>query len=655
MATAKSTTPRSANFSTTPKPTAGAAADELSKTANGSADDSGEGSQTEGESEGAQELAESESEQDANSKNRLTNAHARRSSQANAEDTSDGGADTRAHYQTLLREHYADGREQSGATLEQPAIQGEGLLQTAVLEDGHYTHNLSGEQSAGLTASEDTRAIGDAARETAGSAVDVEGSAIAREGLEQALTSSAADGTPGVEGAAVDSAGSAAPSSLSASESQEAQSVTETVGAREAPVSADVEQFALGATAETASNSQTAQEDPQKAVIEDLQQVGDRFGPNATEADIGRELDAKSTTGEAKAQDAVWESAVRDLNADTHSGPDDQLREKGEPLSVAENVAAVVEEGRESRVAELSETASEKAPSGEQQESQVKPEIEPAHGEAGKEASAHESLDAASASEHTGAPEAHTHHVEHDPSMSELSNALNEHLVTHGMSPDAAHSAVHSLDSHLESVLSNPMTNHGSSVVFHQGGESQVTIHAHDVNQGHDEIKAAAASHGAIAVSMDALADIHQRGLPTHGLETIREHLPQETHGMSKLDVLEAYGHDVASAVQQEGFPHGHVGAMKSALQEQASHAGFDASLVTDGHALQALGANAREHAPAIEFKDEQTGRFAPIDNQKVVEQMTRDGHYTESTPSAENTRPQQHQEHAAEMAPPQI
>lgn len=121
-------------------------------------------------------------------------------------------------------------------------------------------------------------------------------------------------------------------------------------------------------------------------------------------------------------------------------------------------------------------------------------------------------------------------------------------------------------------------------------------------------IDAASSQHGtatpALAIDMDVLGDVHRDGLPEKGIEVLRSKLGAEIAEMSKLEVLQTFGHDVVSAVAQEGYPQEPLKQVKSILEAQAQKAGMPPATVTNAKALQALGAAARTNNGTVVITD---------------------------------------------------
>lgn len=179
---------------------------------------------------------------------------------------------------------------------------------------------------------------------------------------------------------------------------------------------------------------------------------------------------------------------------------------------------------------------------------------------------------------------------------SPIPGALVEHLTTHGMPPAEANATVSAISPGLHHALENNPQGAGSQLMFHSKGEVAVSIES---SQG-----AALYKQGATAVDMGTLRDIHREGMPNGGIQEIRNNLGQEVRGLSKLDVVQTFGHDVVSAVQREGFPQEPVQEVKAVLQGRAQQAGIGADSVTNTKALQALGEAAREDGKSITLED---------------------------------------------------
>ena len=160
----------------------------------------------------------------------------------------------------------------------------------------------------------------------------------------------------------------------------------------------------------------------------------------------------------------------------------------------------------------------------------------------------------------------------------DVRSAVANHLTTHGMETEQAISTANAISPALGYVMENP-----------QHAAQHLNFH----DDGGVSIGAPIAGSSIKSVSLDSVTAVHKDGMPSEGIRAIRENV-SDAKGMSNLDVLSSYGHDVATSVGSAGYPHNEVSSLKASLEPHAVAAGAAPGAVTDSHALQALGDIAR-------------------------------------------------------------
>lgn len=163
------------------------------------------------------------------------------------------------------------------------------------------------------------------------------------------------------------------------------------------------------------------------------------------------------------------------------------------------------------------------------------------HGGSISSISANSSSMGGSASASNGRSLSESHAVGHNA----VQASVKGHLETHGMSSSDAHTVAHGVSTALSSSLQKgeASSNSNTSLNFHKEGDALVSI-------GN-----AISSHEGTSVSMSTLQAIHDKGMPSQGLNELRSNMGTELAGKSDLQVVDKVGHDVVHAVGSQGFP----------------------------------------------------------------------------------------------------
>lgn len=161
-------------------------------------------------------------------------------------------------------------------------------------------------------------------------------------------------------------------------------------------------------------------------------------------------------------------------------------------------------------------------------------------------------------------------------------DAVADHLVTYGVGSDKALETANAL---------MPALNYAFDASQTQAADAAAHLNFHE--DGGVTIGAPMPDAAIKSVPLDSLAAVNEHGMPTEGVEAIRENVPQ-AQGMSKIEVVNEFGHDVSVAIGTAGYPKVEVAALKETLEPIATAAGAAPGSVTDMHALQALGDIAR-------------------------------------------------------------
>jgi hypothetical protein len=171
-------------------------------------------------------------------------------------------------------------------------------------------------------------------------------------------------------------------------------------------------------------------------------------------------------------------------------------------------------------------------------------------------------------------------------------DALANHLSSYGVESDAAIEQANAIAPAIQNAVDTAQIEPGQHLNFHDDGGVSIGEPIADAN-----VK---------SVPLESVAAVQTEGMPTEGIQAIRENVA-ETKGMSDLDVVSTFGHDVAVSIGSAGYPAIEVSALKESLEPHAIEAGAAPGSVTDAHALKALGDIARGkeevsfHMPAAE------------------------------------------------------
>lgn len=198
-----------------------------------------------------------------------------------------------------------------------------------------------------------------------------------------------------------------------------------------------------------------------------------------------------------------------------------------------------------------------------------------------------------------------------------VQHAVAKHLNKHGVPEKESKEISKAIAPKLSEELAAHEKGSDAHVMFYPEGEVAAAIESRHPMQDF-----AVQNQGAIAVSMDTLKDVHEQGMPEIGVGIVRDQLAADVHGMSDLDILNRFGHDSVSSIEQDGFPTEMVDELQQTAQQRLEMAGVDNPSVSKAQALEVLGDVARGEKPEIEIQDEATGFKLRTGASELREQM---------------------------------